>query len=232
MPLLNVRTFRTESEAVNFAIAARINDTTNYNLEKPRGEPFDRRLVETLLKGFNYKEYVRFSLDIQRQIFRQGRGGKGDYCETTVSPAKPNPWAAEILDDFVKRLDKPEMYVDPRHRDFHDRVAGPVKALMQSNLLRLEPRMENPQSPYIHVTEFAGPHKTKREVALDEVMRTFDEYVKSYYAPLKLESTKSGEFRFDQGHIVDALNSHNFAHIHVYHSFRPYHTTLRLERGA
>lgn len=230
MALLNVRTLRTEREAVNFAIANRLNDFTNYNLEKPRAEPFDRRLVETLLKGFNYKEYARFALETQRQVFRQG--GKGDHCETTLLPRKQNPRAAEILQDFVNRLKRPEMYVDPRHRDFHDRVAGPVKALIQSNLLTLEVRTETPDNPYIHATEFAGTHKTKREVALDEVMRTFDEYVKSYYAPLKWEATNAGEFRFDEGHFADPLNPHNFGHIHVYHKFRPYHTTIRLERGA
>lgn len=207
-------TFRTEAEAVEFSVADRPKDQRNYDVDKSGGQPFSRAEVERLLQAKGYKEYQRFRFYI-------GSAQKVDgWTELVLSPITQNPKAEQILQDFVRRAGTE--FSDARFREFHTETVLPVLEALRTQLLTLEVR-----NRVIFAKSFSGAGFGGTPVSEDEVVRRLKKYASEYYAPLALETTSKGQWRFDKAHVSDPENPHGYDHLHVYHRVYPYHTTIR-----
>lgn len=207
--------FKTEAEAVSFAIADRPSDQNNHNVDKSGGKPFSRSEIERLLQTKGYKEYHRFR-------FYAGAGQKAEgWTELVLCPITQNPKAEQILEDFVQRA-KTE-FVDKRFQAFHAEVVMPVFEALKTNLLTLEIK-----NRVIFAKAFSGQAFGGVTLSEEEVLRRLRRYASEYFAPLTLESTSKGQWRFDKAHVSDPDNPHSYDHLHVYHRLFPYHTTIRV----
>lgn len=216
MPLDNLVTKNSVVEAVAYAIADRADDTTNYNLEKRDAQPYDEGEVCTALRQAGYRAYATFAY---RLAVRTYDDGTSRVWKLVQNKASVNSEA--IAADFMARPKKAVHEVDPRFRAFHQQVAMPVGTYLKNGLLRLEVEYASMLKASLYRTT---------TVTLDAIENALRAYVQGYYAPLGQETTGAGEYRIDDSHgNIDPLNPHSFRHIHVYHSLRNYHTTLRLE---
>jgi hypothetical protein len=215
VPLENIRNFDTATEAVEFATSDHGKDMKNYNLERPSELPYDRDEVEGLLRSAGYKKYQRIGFDFK---FNRPPG----HAEGWIRISRPHPYAVDLLKDFASRPLSP---VDPRLLDYHREHNGPIAELIKCTLLTFELR---PRDLLIYATMFSGLGFGGRPITQEAVIFALLKYSSQYLAPLKFETTGSGQYRVDQGHLADAENPHNFEHLHVYHKVKNYHTTLRL----
>jgi hypothetical protein len=208
--------FKTENEAIDFSVADRPQDQKNYDVEKTGAQPFSRSEIERILQLKGYKEYLRFR-------FYVGATQKAEaWSEVILSPISQNPKAEKILEDFVGRASTE--FVAPRFQQFHLEVVMPVLEALRAKLLVLEIR-----NRVIFAKAFSGQAFGGKPLEAEEILRRLKRYATEYSAPLTLESTSKGQWRFDKAHVSDPDNPHKgYDHLHVYHKLFPYHTTLRV----